>query len=230
MPLWCELRVCAFEARFASTSTSAGGKLWRVADFADPTSSWLSGLRVNCKTLNRDAGHNTPDGKFVKTGEGAHIYAASPGGARYNPKMSEEDRHDAAKNGIYLCRNCHKVVDSKLTEAQFSAELLFEWKKKAEQDSDARVSDLQNALSSLSINRATVQAATFTAIHRTDDPHDSSVGAFFQCSTCSNTRVAHGFDLLRHKAEPTRSHYELPEGAQSDSCCNARGFGTSAQG
>jgi hypothetical protein len=37
----------------------------------------------------------------------------------------------AITNGIWLCRNCHKIVDA--DAAQFPAELLFEWRREHEQ-------------------------------------------------------------------------------------------------
>ncbi|MGO9455192.1 MAG: NACHT domain-containing protein [Candidatus Binataceae bacterium] len=65
-------------------------------------------------------------------GEAAHITAAAPGGPRYDPSLSHEQRRSYS-NGIWMCRNHAKQVDS--DETHFTRELLQEWKQKAEQDS-----------------------------------------------------------------------------------------------
>lgn len=43
-------------------------------------------------------------------GEVCHIHARQPGGPRFNPLQSEEERHGFS-NLVLLCRNHHKVVD-----------------------------------------------------------------------------------------------------------------------
>ena len=47
------------------------------------------------------------------TGKVAHIAAASPGGPRYDPKMTSEQR-GSAQNLIYLCGPHHDAVDTQL--------------------------------------------------------------------------------------------------------------------
>lgn len=64
--------------------------------------------------------------KAVNVGEAAHIYGANPGSARYDEAMVSADRA-AITNAIWLCGNCHKLVDT--DEAQFPAGLLFEWQR-----------------------------------------------------------------------------------------------------
>src|SRR5260370_31931567 len=54
--------------------------------------------------------HSTPD-KSITLGEAAHIRAARPGEARYVPSMTDEERGQIS-NGIWLCRICHKTIDS----------------------------------------------------------------------------------------------------------------------
>lgn len=68
-------------------------------------------------------------GRVIVVGEGAHIYGARAGSARFDPCMSDADRGDII-NGIWLCRNCHKIVDA--DPLQFPAELLFEWRREHE--------------------------------------------------------------------------------------------------
>lgn len=65
----------------------------------------------------------------VGTGIGAHIYAAAPGGPRYDPAMTPEERTSVA-NGIWLCAACSKIVDT-LPDA-FPVDTLRYWKQNAE--------------------------------------------------------------------------------------------------
>ena len=65
----------------------------------------------------------------VNVGEAAHIYGASPGSARYDGAMPSSDR-SAITNAIWLCRNCHKLVDDDPDRFPFG--LLFEWQRNHE--------------------------------------------------------------------------------------------------
>lgn len=65
----------------------------------------------------------------VNVGEAAHIYGANPGSARYKIDMATADR-SAISNAIWLCGNCHKLVDD--DELRFPAGLLFEWQREHE--------------------------------------------------------------------------------------------------
>lgn len=69
-------------------------------------------------------------------GVAAHITAASPGGPRYDPKLSSEERSGHG-NGIWLCQNCAKLVDN--DPALFSVDVLKTWKNSAEEESKGRV-------------------------------------------------------------------------------------------
>jgi len=64
--------------------------------------------------------------KTIDLGVAAHISAASPGGPRYNRHMSSEER-SSISNGIWLCQNCAKLVDSDTT--RFPEQLLIIWKR-----------------------------------------------------------------------------------------------------
>lgn len=66
----------------------------------------------------------------INVGESAHIYGANPGSARYDPAMESIDR-SAITNAIWLCGNCHKMVDD--DEVRYPAGLLFEWQRSHEQ-------------------------------------------------------------------------------------------------
>ena len=51
------------------------------------------------------------ENKSVNVGEAAHITAAAPGGKRYDPSLTPEDRR-AASNGMWLCELCAKLIDT----------------------------------------------------------------------------------------------------------------------
>lgn len=62
----------------------------------------------------------------LKIGEAAHIRGARKDSARYDDDMTDAQRA-APENGIYLCANCHTMVD-KNKGADFSADELREWR------------------------------------------------------------------------------------------------------
>jgi hypothetical protein len=72
----------------------------------------------------------------ISIGTAAHICAAAPGGPRYDPNMSPEERR-SAKNGIWMCRDHGTAVDS--NDPEFTVERLRGWKKRAEEESWRRV-------------------------------------------------------------------------------------------
>lgn len=76
-----------------------------------------------CRQLTVQA-HSNP-GKSLRTGQGCHIRAASPGGPRYDPRQTPEQRR-SIENGIWLCSTCAQVIDK--DEAVHTAELLRKWK------------------------------------------------------------------------------------------------------
>jgi hypothetical protein len=72
----------------------------------------------------------------IDVGVAAHITAAAPGGPRFDPNLSDKERASAT-NGIWLCQNCAKLVDSDV--ARFSALALRGWKLGAEWDAKQRI-------------------------------------------------------------------------------------------
>lgn len=62
----------------------------------------------------------------INVGEAAHIYGANPGSARYDLNMQPWERA-AISNGIWLCGNCHKIIDD--DPVLYPAGLLFEWQQ-----------------------------------------------------------------------------------------------------
>ncbi len=89
--------------------------------------------RPGCKS-HTTGPHSQPD-KVTDTGVAAHITAAAPGGPRYNPALSKDQRK-AADNGIWLCQFCAKLIDS--DAATYPEAYLREWKAWAEQEQQDR--------------------------------------------------------------------------------------------
>ena len=71
-------------------------------------------------------GPNEAASKATIIGEAAHIYGSRNGSARFDTGMKDVERGDIT-NGIWLCRNCHKDIDS--NPIKYPAELLFEWRR-----------------------------------------------------------------------------------------------------
>ena len=108
--------------------------------FSKPTIENL-GKRVSylcsnprCRKVTIGAHHN-PD-RSVLIGIAAHITAASPGGPRFDSKLTPEERssHD---NGIWLCSDCANLIDKDVDK--YSVELIRSWKSGAETESAARL-------------------------------------------------------------------------------------------
>ena len=77
--------------------------------------------------------------KALNIGVAAHITAASPGGLRYDPSLSDAER-SAIENGIWLCQNCAKLVDN--DPVKYTVECLRDWKLRAEQAAQRRVESI----------------------------------------------------------------------------------------
>lgn len=60
-----------------------------------------------------------------------HIEAANVGGARFNPKMTDDDRRHY-DNLVLLCDEHHTIIDNKENEARYPVGSLQEWKKNHE--------------------------------------------------------------------------------------------------
>lgn len=114
-------------------------------DFNKPTKELLA-KRVAYRCSNPNCGKttigsNSDPKKFTNIGVAAHITAASPGGARYNSILKEDERKNFA-NGIWLCQNCASLVDR--DEEAFTVQLLREWKSNAELDAMQRLNNGSN--------------------------------------------------------------------------------------
>jgi len=67
----------------------------------------------------------------LNVGVAAHVTGAAPGGPRYEPSLTPQQRADIA-NAVWLCQNCAKLVDN--DPIRFDADLLREWKATAERE------------------------------------------------------------------------------------------------
>lgn len=102
-------------------------------DFTNPIKELLA-KRVGFLCSNPDcrqltSGPQTKPTGSINIGVAAHITAASPGGSRYDDSLNPEQRKEA-DNGIWLCQNCAKLIDS--DESRYTVEILRKWKKQSE--------------------------------------------------------------------------------------------------
>lgn len=86
------------------------------------------------------------DGKVINNGVAAHICAAAPGGPRYDPNMTKEER-SSQDNGIWLCSNCSKIIDR--DPKRYTVEILKEMKKNAEERADRALNQSRYEITSL---------------------------------------------------------------------------------
>lgn len=86
-------------------------------------------LCSNPRCTKATSGPHSDPTKALNIGVAAHITAAAPGGPRYDPTATAQDR-EAFQNGIWLCQSCAKLVDN--DPEFFTAELLQRWKAEAE--------------------------------------------------------------------------------------------------
>jgi len=102
-------------------------------DFTAPVKRQLA-ARVAHKCSNprcraSTSGPQLDEAGSVNLGVAAHITAASPNGPRFDSSLTPEERC-GAENGIWLCQNCAKLIDSDVK--RFTARVLWDWKEQAE--------------------------------------------------------------------------------------------------
>ena len=78
-----------------------------------------------CRYKTLKPSDSNPD-LYIFTGKAAHITAASPGGPRYDPELTPEQR-SSSENGIFLCSTCAEMID-KNSGVDYPVELLKQWK------------------------------------------------------------------------------------------------------
>lgn len=93
-----------------------------LAQRAGQRCSWLW-----CRQLT--SGPREDPTKAMNLGVAAHICAASPGGPRYAPEMTAEQRR-SLENGIWVCQTHAKLIDN--DEDRYPAVLLLQWKQQHE--------------------------------------------------------------------------------------------------
>lgn len=112
----------------------------READFSERIKTILcervGGRCSNPKCRRETLGPHKKADKRLSIGQAAHIYAASPEGARYDPRMTNEERA-SIYNGIWLCSDCHTLIDQNSEE--YPAEELKKWKIIAEYEQECRL-------------------------------------------------------------------------------------------
>lgn len=77
-------------------------------------------------TCCRFTSYGTTTGKARAIAEAAHIVAASSQGPRSEVSMTETELK-SAENGIWLCKNCHGLIDD--DPSAYPIQMLRDWKK-----------------------------------------------------------------------------------------------------
>jgi hypothetical protein len=114
-------------------------------DFSKPLRDALAKrVGMHCSNPSCKAatiGPHTDTSKSISVGVAAHITGASPGGPRYDSKMSSEER-SSINNAIWLCQNCAKLIDTDY--AAFSISTLYRWKIAAETEALRNIGGTQS--------------------------------------------------------------------------------------
>jgi len=74
--------------------------------------------------------------KALNVGVAAHITSAAPGGPRYNPDLSPEQRR-SEENGVCLCQTCAKLIDNDVV--CYPETVIRAWKTLAEHNAALNV-------------------------------------------------------------------------------------------
>jgi hypothetical protein len=89
--------------------------------------------KPDCRALTVGPSDADP-AAFANIGVAAHITAASPGGPRFDPTLTPEERRSVT-NGIWTCQNHGKEIDDDVV--RYSFDLLRAWKHHAEVEARA---------------------------------------------------------------------------------------------
>ncbi|WP_146162353.1 hypothetical protein [Vibrio splendidus] len=115
-------------------------------DFTKSTRRALA-ERVGYRCSNPECGVETAGAKIgcinkaAKIGVAAHITAAAPEGARYDPSLTTSQRKNIS-NGIWLCHSCSVLIDN--DDFNYSVERINGWKSQAELGANARIGKRSN--------------------------------------------------------------------------------------
>jgi hypothetical protein len=103
-------------------------------EFPDDVKRKLAGRAGNvCSNPNcgqPTSGPSEAAKAVTNVGVAAHITAASVGGPRYNPSLTQEERSDF-DNVVWLCQKCSKAVDD--DPITYTEKVLRDWKSGAEE-------------------------------------------------------------------------------------------------
>jgi hypothetical protein len=118
-----------------------------------------SNPECQCPTVGAAQAH---DG-FINVGVASHITAASPGGPRYDPSLTSEERRDQS-NGVWLCQTHAKLIDS--DAEHFTAERLRQWKRDVEQNSFRKLVTPEHQIAAAAAQSATTPADELESLIR----------------------------------------------------------------
>jgi hypothetical protein len=153
-------------------------------DFLKPTRDTLAaraGLRCSNPSCRRATAKADPSDEenWIDLGIAAHITAASPGGPRFDPSLSPEERR-SAKNGIWLCYHCAKEADS--ATSTYTVPTLRTWKTQAEactaRDAAATLDEISHLIAAIEQARSAIDAYVKEVRERRQEfdtlPHDEN--------------------------------------------------------
>lgn len=118
----------------------------------------------DCRALT--SGPNEDSTKSVNLGEAAHITAASPGGKRYDPLLTSDQRKHP-DNGIWLCSGCAKKIDD--DEIKYTVALINTWKSLAEKLAAIAVGKTSSTLTISQEELSDIEIRLFKAASITGD-------------------------------------------------------------
>ena len=133
-----------------------------------------------CNTLTIGPTISDPNLKN-KTGEAAHIIGEKPGAARFSPNSIIDI--GGVENGIWLCANCHTLID-KNKGVDYPTTQLFEWKKEHEDTISVLLRTHKSPIPLIS------RQSTNRKIAQNIVDYISSKGVFFEDSSIENPAFA----------------------------------------
>jgi len=91
-----------------------------------------AGFKCSFPSCNKTlVGPGVNNNESITIGECAHIFSAVPKGPRTDGGLDESELK-RPENGIYLCRNHHKIVDRKAKDNKYTSDLLTRYKNRHE--------------------------------------------------------------------------------------------------
>ncbi len=146
--------------------------------------------------------HSEPS-RSVLVGIAAHIRAASPGGPRYDPSMSSDDRKGIV-NGVWLCQSCAKLVDN--DEARYTEDLLLRWRRDAEQEALREIESASGGTGPSDVDALKEYSAQFARAALQDALNRCGSYKKFAVSLCDlisllNTGTVQGRTLTKRRAD-----------------------------